>query len=107
MESLFTPRDTAIEKVTGQDWEFYVEEKILTPLGMGSTTFSIEGLNGSKDFAAPYILEEATSRRIPYHDIRHVGPAETINSNLLDLYSNYFKICFWATRKLSEFVDLK
>ncbi|CCB89226.1 serine hydrolase [Simkania negevensis] len=74
-----------IEKVTGQDWESYVKEKILIPLGMGSTTFSIEGLNGSKDFAAPYILEEATSRRIPYHDIRHVGPAGTINSNLLDL----------------------
>lgn len=76
-----------IEKVTGQSWDSYVEEKVLNPLGMEDTSFTIDDLRSAKDFAVPYVQDEATFCRIPYHDLQHVGPAGTINSNVIDLAS--------------------
>lgn len=74
-----------IEKAAGQNWESYVEEKILIPLGMETTSFSIQDLRASSDYALPYIQNEGTFQCIPYHGLEHIGPAGAINSNVVDL----------------------
>jgi CubicO group peptidase (beta-lactamase class C family) len=43
-----------IEVVTGQSWEEFTRERILTPLGMDTTTLNTEDLQQQPDFAMPH-----------------------------------------------------
>lgn len=76
------------EVLSGKTWEALVKERILDPLGMTSTVFTIDDLVAAPDHGVPW-----TERRdsfelyeIPYYREAHgVGPAGAINSNLDDL----------------------
>jgi CubicO group peptidase (beta-lactamase class C family) len=76
------------ELLSGKTWEALVKERILDPLGMTSTVFTIDELVAAPDHGVPW-----TERRdsfelyeIPYYREAHgVGPAGAINSNLDDL----------------------
>ncbi len=77
-----------IELLSGRTWEDFVRERILLPLGMSSTVFSIDDLLKLDDHGVPF-----TERRDSYelYEIPHyreaagVGPAGSLNSNLEDL----------------------
>jgi CubicO group peptidase (beta-lactamase class C family) len=77
-----------IEILSGRSWEDFVRERLLAPLGMGSTVFTIEDLEKQPDHGVPY-----TERRdsfelyaIPYYrEAIGVAPAGAINSNLEDM----------------------
>jgi CubicO group peptidase (beta-lactamase class C family) len=77
-----------IELLAGKTWEDFTRERLLQPLGMTSTVFSIEELLKAPDHGVPY-----TERRdsfelysIPhYSEAAGVGPAGSMNSNLEDL----------------------
>jgi hypothetical protein len=77
-----------IELVSGKTWESFVRERLLRPLGMTSTVFSIEDLQKAPEHGVPF-----TERRdsfelhpIPYYsEAEGVGPAGAINSNLEDM----------------------
>lgn len=76
------------EILSGRSWEELVRERILQPLGMTSTNFSIDDLEAAPNHGVPW-----TERRdsfelyeIPYYrEAAGVGPAGSINSNLEDL----------------------
>ena len=76
------------ELLSGKPWEQFIRERILTPLGMTNTDFSVEDLEANPDHAVLY-----TERRdgtelysIPYYrDFKGAGPAGEINSNVVDL----------------------
>ena len=70
-----------IEALTRQTWESFVGHRILAPLGMTSTNFSIAGIQSAPDFARPY--EGNTS--LEFRDIQPIGPAGSINSSVNDL----------------------
>lgn len=66
-----------IELLSGKTWEDFVRERILTPLGMRSTVFTIDDLRRQPDHAVPY-----TERRdsyelyeIPYRELPAAAPA--------------------------------
>jgi CubicO group peptidase (beta-lactamase class C family) len=77
-----------IELLSGKTWEDFVRERILLPLGMTRTVFSIDDMLKQEDHGVPF-----TERRdsfdlhpIPYYrEATGIGPAGSIISSLEDV----------------------
>jgi CubicO group peptidase (beta-lactamase class C family) len=77
-----------IELLSGQTWEEFVRARILDPLGMTSTVFSIEELQKQPDHGVPFTERRDSFElyRIPYYrEAAGIGPAGAMNSNLEDM----------------------
>jgi len=87
-----------IELLSGKKWEDFLRERLLGPLGMTSTVFSIADLQKAPEHGVPY-----TERRdsfeiysIPYYsEAEGIGPAGSMNSNLEDMSR-------WVIAQLNE-----
>jgi CubicO group peptidase (beta-lactamase class C family) len=78
----------AIELLSGKPWEQFVRDRILTPLGMTSTTFSIAEMLKTPEPGVPYTERRDNTElyQIPYYsDAIGVAPAGAINSNIVDM----------------------
>jgi len=78
----------SIELLSGKTWEAFVRDRILTPLGMTSTTFDIDSMLKTAEPGVPYTERRDTNElyRIPYYsDAIGVAPAGAINSNIVDM----------------------
>ncbi len=73
------------EQVTGRAWEELVRERILDPLGMAGSNFSVEASKRTADFAQPYRKVEEELRLIPFRNIDVIGPAGSINSSVTEM----------------------
>lgn len=74
-----------IELVTGMTWEEFVKSRILEPLGMNSTNFSVDASKKSTDYSQPYAQKGDEITKINFRKIDSMGPAGCINSNLTDM----------------------
>lgn len=74
-----------VEKLTGQTWEEFVAERILKPIGMNNTNFSIIYSQKSQDFAMPYGEKDGEIKELKFKNVDGVGPAGCINSSLNDM----------------------
>lgn len=74
-----------LEKVTGQSWETYVKENILTPLGMNNTYMNTAGIAQRKNVAQPYNNLYTSITKIPFDNVDNLGPATSMVSNVNDL----------------------
>ena len=77
-----------INLVEGKTWEAYVKEKILTPLKMDNTVFSIADMKKQTDYFVPYNEKRDTNilYKIEYNnETDGVGPCGSIISNINDL----------------------
>lgn len=70
-----------IEKVTGKDWETYVDQRILQPLGMSATRTSNDVLADGDKIAMPHTNGEVGE----LYDFNAVKPAASIYSSVEDL----------------------
>ena len=78
----------SIELLSGQSWETVVRERILRPLGMNSTTFTIDEMVKTPEPGVPYTERRDSTElyRIPYYsDAIGVAPAGAINSSIVDM----------------------
>lgn len=78
----------SIELLSGKPWETFVRERILTPLGMTSTTFTIADMVKQAEPGVPYTERRDNTElyRIPYYsDAIGVAPAGAINSSIVDM----------------------
>jgi len=73
-------------------WEDSLRARVLAPLGMTATTFSLKELQSSPDFALPYQKGhdlKAELKRMPFEatcpDTCALGPAGELNSNAEDM----------------------
>lgn len=68
-------------------WEEAVRRKVLEPLGMTGTNFSVEDSQKGPDFAQPYRKDRKTENvsKIPFYVQGAIGPAGEINTNIEDL----------------------
>jgi CubicO group peptidase (beta-lactamase class C family) len=73
-------------------WEDSLRARVLAPLGMNTTTFSLKELQASPDFALPYQKGrdlKAELKRMPFEatcpDTCALGPAGELNSNAEDM----------------------
>jgi YD repeat-containing protein len=78
--------------LSGQSWEDTIQGRILSPLGMSKTNFSLRETQSSADFALPYRKGndiQADVKRMPFDeqcpDRCAIGPAGEINSTARDM----------------------
>jgi CubicO group peptidase (beta-lactamase class C family) len=74
-----------LEKVTGNTWENYVQENILTPLGMNNTYMNTAGLTERTNVAQPHNNLYSSITKIPFDNVDNLGPATSMVSNVKDL----------------------
>lgn len=82
---MFLTAGYLVGEVAGTSWEEIVKTRILQPLGMTASNFSVVESQKSRDFATPYTLNEKAPLDIAFRDITTVGPAGSINSNARDM----------------------
>ena len=70
-----------LETRAGAPWTHIVQEKLLNPLGMVHTNFSVDISSKSENVALPY----GGVLRLLFRNIDHAGPAGAINSNVNDM----------------------
>jgi CubicO group peptidase (beta-lactamase class C family) len=73
-----------IEELTGTTWEEAVRRRILLPLGMTATSFSVAEMQQSEDFAHAYTVGGGW-KEAPFRTVDALGPAGSINSNSTDM----------------------
>ena len=74
------------EIISGQTWEEFIRQRILEPLGMSDTNFSVHASQQTPDFALPYKETKEQIERIDFYDrMQAVGPAGAINSHIMDM----------------------
>lgn len=74
-----------VEAVTGEKWEDFVKEKVLKPLGMSESNFSVEKLQKAADFSYPYKEKDEKVEKIPFRKVDEIGPAGAMNSTVNEL----------------------
>src|SRR6266571_3167233 len=77
-----------IEISSGKSWEAFVRERILQPLEMKSTEYSIADMQKHPDYGVPFTERRDTTEiyKIPYYeDTVGVAPAGAIISNIDDM----------------------
>jgi CubicO group peptidase (beta-lactamase class C family) len=72
-------------RVTGTSWDSVMSRMIFAPLGMTSSNTSVTLLEHLPDVATPHDEIDDTLRTIPYFNLDAIGPAGSINSNVLDM----------------------
>lgn len=82
---MFLTAGVLAESLTGATWEEAVRARILDPLDMTSTNFSVVDSQAAADHALPYRERDGKVERIPFRDISTVGPAGSINSTANDM----------------------
>ncbi len=85
---MYTAVGYSIELRTGKTWEEFVKERILIPLEMNNTVFSIAEMQKTSDYGVPYNEKRDTTLlyKIPLkEDGAAVGPAGSIITSLNDL----------------------
>ena len=78
----------AIELLAGKPWQTVVTERILRPLGMTNTTFTIADMLATPEPAVPYSerRDDSALTRTPYYsDDIGLVPAGAINSSVVDM----------------------
>jgi len=83
--SAFLVAGEILTKVTGISWENYVQENMLTPLGMRNTYMNTTGLANRVNVAAPHNNLFSSITKIPFDNVDNLGPATSMVSNVNDL----------------------
>lgn len=83
---MYTTAGYLTEVISGQTWEEFTRQRILEPLGMTGTNFSVHESQQTADFALPYKESKEKIERVDFYDrFQAIGPAGSINSHLIDM----------------------
>jgi CubicO group peptidase (beta-lactamase class C family) len=74
-----------IEKIEGITWEEAVHSRILAPLGMNRSNFSVLDSQKSDDFSLPFREKNGSVQALPFNPMAVAGPAGSINSSAADM----------------------
>ena len=74
-----------IEKVSGQDYNDYIKDKILAPLEMTCSFFAKDEVDAQDDVAIPYILSKDAAPRPGRYLYRNIRSEGGLISSVLDL----------------------
>lgn len=84
---MFMAAGYMIEKISGETWETFVKEHILTPLKMDHTFYTNANMFKTENYAEPYIYNNDSLTKMDFFDFDEIGmaPAGAIKSNVLDM----------------------
>ena len=75
-----------VAKVSGMSWDDFIAKRIFTPLGMTATNTSVGAFKAGDNIAMPHAeFDEGKIQPIQYRKIDNIGPAGSINSNVVDV----------------------
>lgn len=84
--SCFLTAGEVIPKVTGKEWETYIQDSLLTPLNMTNTYTLGKGAAQRKDISKPYsTVFTGKLSELPYDLVDNLAPAGSLVSNVKDL----------------------
>lgn len=82
---MFMTAGYLVGEVAGTTWESFIQERFFEPLEMKESNVSVNDSQKAADFALPYQEKEGKVEPIPFRNIDTIGPAGSINSNVLDM----------------------
>ena len=82
---MFLTAGETIPATTGTSWDDFIKQRIFEPLGMTSSNTTVRGLDKLPDVATPHTTINGKLVPIAYRQIDNIGPAGSINSNVLDM----------------------
>ncbi len=82
---MFLTAGYLIEVLTEKTWEDAVRDRVLDPLEMKRTNFSVEDSQKDADHALPYREYKDKIEKIPFRNITNIGPAGSINSSVNEM----------------------
>lgn len=77
-----------IETLSGQRWEDFVQQRILTPIGMNNSNFSVKTSQQSDDFSLPYKEVKDEVKLTDFYNeaaFAAIAPAGAINSSVAEM----------------------
>ncbi len=75
-----------IDRLSGESWEDFTRGRILEPLGMGHTLFSVVEAQQTEDFARPHDEVKEEVKEIGFYEEQQaIGPAGAIVSSIEDM----------------------
>ena len=92
---MYTTAGYLAGKLEGSSWEAVVRDRIFKPLGMSHSQFSVNDTQKGTNFALGYGEKKEVVEKLPFHNIDEMGPAGSINSNLVDMVK-------WVNFQLSD-----
>jgi CubicO group peptidase (beta-lactamase class C family) len=69
----------------GTSWQDFVQQRLLTPLGMTNTYTSTVGAGQRANIALPYTTSFGPIARVPFDEVDNFGPAASLVSSVNDL----------------------
>lgn len=94
--SCFLTAGQVIQQVTGKPWETYVQDSLLTPLGMTNTYPLSTGIASRKGVSKPYTNSfTGKMTELPYDNVDNLAPAGSIVSCVKD-------VAKWLTMQLDS-----
>ncbi len=75
-------------QISGLGWETFTRRRLLDPLGMSRSTFSVDSMQTTDDYARPYGGTPDTIKAVDYYTVDTVdavGPAGSINSSVSEM----------------------
>ena len=82
---MFLAAGEAAASAAGKSWQDLVAQKLFQPLGMTLSNTSVNDLAKASDVANPHAKVAGNAAPIAYRNIDNVGPAGSINSNVLEM----------------------
>ena len=82
---MFMTAGVLVERLSGNTWEEFVRRRILDPLGMKTSNFSVSDSQKTPDFSLPYEEQNGEVKEIPFRNIDAIGPAGSINSSVNEM----------------------
>lgn len=79
---MFMTAGVLLERLAGQSWESFVQQRIFAPLGMKNSNTSVTTMQKAADYSLPYGSE---MNAIPFRNIDEIGPAGSINSSVNEM----------------------
>ncbi len=84
---MYLAAGTAAASAADSSWDTMITERILEPLGMESSSTSLNQVQDDSRLSLGYLWEESLQdyRYKPMRNLDNIGPAGSINSNVLDM----------------------
>lgn len=83
-------------EIAGTSWEDFVQQRILTPLCMSTSTFTITQMRHTDDYALPYKeVKDGVQETHYYEAFDAIAPAGAINSNVEEM-------CSWLLLQMNK-----
>jgi CubicO group peptidase (beta-lactamase class C family) len=82
---MFLTAGYLVERISGKTWEEFTQKEVFDRMGMTHSNFSVEVSKQIDNYALPYREEDEKVKLIPFRNIDTVGPAGSINSDIMDM----------------------